>query len=67
MVPVAEVYFASTPKEEWTVTGLALALDTTRELLVDYEKDDAFSDAIKKWKAMVENSYELSLRKNGRT
>lgn len=60
-------YFAETPKEEWTITGLALALDTYRSVLVDYEERDEYSNAIKKAKQKVENSYELDLKKHGRT
>jgi hypothetical protein len=67
MEKAASAYFEATPKEEWTITGLALALDTSRKVLVEYEERDEFSNAIKKMKTMVENSYELSLRKSGRS
>ena len=60
-------YFADTPKDEWTITGLALALDTYRQTLLNYEEKDEFVDAIKKAKQMVENGYELDLKKSGRT
>lgn len=60
-------YFADTPKEEWTITGLALSLDTTRQTLLDYEHKDEFTDAIKKAKLKVENGYELDLKKSGRS
>jgi hypothetical protein len=63
---VADSYFQDTPEEEWTITGLALALDTTRRTLIDYEYKDEFTHTIKRYKSMVENSYEKSLRKNGR-
>ncbi len=62
-----EEYFLTTPKEEWTITGLALALDTSRETLLDYEDKEEYSDTVKKAKLMVENSYELDLKKSGRT
>lgn len=62
-----ETYFNDTPKEEWTITGLALALDTNRQTLLDYQEKDEFSDTIKKAKLRVENSYELDLKKSGRT
>lgn len=75
--PLIDKYFANTPKEEWTITGLALALDTSRVTLIDYcnraedEKDMAvdplFSYTIKKAKEMVEHSYEIDLKKSGRT
>lgn len=59
-------YIASTPDEELTITGLALALNTTRQTLVDYQEKDEFTDTIKKAKTIIENSYEKSLRRNGR-
>lgn len=63
-------YFNDTPKDEWTITGLALALDTYRSVLCDYEsKEDRkeFSNAIKKAKQKVENGYEIDLKKHGRS
>lgn len=41
-----------------TITGLALALDTTRETLCDYENKAEFSDTIKKAKEIVANFAE---------
>ena len=66
-------YFNNTPIEEWTITGLAIALDTFRKVLIDYEngkyddEDRDFSNTIKKAKHLVENSYELDLKKHGRS
>lgn len=62
----ADAYFASTPEEEWTITGLALALDTFRDVLMDYQRKDKYSNAVKRVKLKIENSYEKALRKNGR-
>jgi len=62
-----ENYFATTKKEEWTITGLAIALDTSRETLCNYESRETFFDTIKKAKDFVEHSYELDLKKSGRT
>lgn len=62
---IGEKYFEETPREEWTITGLALALDTTRKTLVDYDNRDEFSNTIKRFKTKVEHAYELSLRKRG--
>lgn len=61
----AQGYFEETPKLEWTITGLAVYLDTSRETLMNYEHRDKFFDTIKKLKDMIEASYELSLRKRG--
>lgn len=62
----AEEYFSRTPINQWTITGVALALDTSRETLMNYEKKEEFFDTIKRIKTKVENSYELSLRVSGR-
>lgn len=64
---LANTYFDNTPKEEWTITGLALALDTSRKVLLEYEERDMFSNSLKRMKTKVENSYELALRKHGRS
>ena len=62
-----DAYFKETPKDEWTITGLALALDTSRQTLLDYQHKDEFTDAVKKAKMKVENGYELDLKKHGRS
>lgn len=60
-------YFTLTPKEEWTITGLAIHLDTFRSVLCDYEDKDEFSNTVKKAKQRVENGYEIDLKKSGRS
>lgn len=61
-------YFETTSKDERTITGLALHLDTFRSVLCDYEQNrDEFSYAIKKAKQKVENWYEIDLKKHWRT
>ena len=60
-------YFKNTPVEEWTITGLAIALDTSRKVLVEYSDRDEYSNAVKKAKTLVEYSYELDLKKHGRS
>ena len=60
-------YFIITPKDEWTITGLALALDTSRKVLCEYEDKEEYSNAIKRAKLIVENGYEIDLKKHGRT
>lgn len=62
-----DAYFNDTPKEEWTITGLAIALDTFRSVLCDYEEKDEFSNAVKKAKQRVENGYEIDLKRAGRS
>lgn len=74
IIPLIDKYFEETPKDEWTITGLALALDTSRTTLIDYEHrgengkiDPKFTDTIKRAKEMVEHSYEIDLKKKGNT
>jgi hypothetical protein len=67
MQELIDAYFAETEMEEWTITGLALALDTYRQTLINYEGKPEFMDAIKKAKTKVEHAYEISLRKSGRS
>lgn len=62
-----DLYLTTTPKEDWTITGMAIALDTYRSVLCDYEEKDEYSNTIKKAKQMVEHSYEIDLKKSGRT
>jgi hypothetical protein len=50
------------PFTEWTpitITGLALALDTTRHTLIDYEEKDEYLHTIKIAKTKVENYAEM--------
>lgn len=60
----AQIYFNDCidKKVPITITGLAMALDTTRRTLIDYEgKGDEFSHAIKKCKTVCENYAERKL------
>lgn len=56
-------FFAECDKknEPYTITGLALALDTSRETLIDYQNRDEFTDTIKRAKMKVENGVEKML------
>lgn len=60
-------YFAKTDKSEWTWTGLALHLDTSRETLSNYQERPEFFDSLKKALLKVENGYEIDLKKHGRS
>ena len=60
-------YFNNTPKEEWTITWLAVYLDTSRETLINYQGKETYFDTIKKAKDMVEMWYEIDLKKKGNT
>lgn len=65
-------HMVKTKQVPYTITGLALALGTTRETLIDYEEgkhdgkdEDAedleFSDTVKRAKIKVQNYAELAL------
>ncbi len=58
-------YFEETPQSRWTITGLAMALDTDRQTLINYSEREEFFDTINKAKLMVENAYEIDLREKG--
>lgn len=49
----------------FTITGLAVHLETSRETLLDYEERDEFSDTIKRAKAKIENYTEEQLFDKG--
>lgn len=63
MQPLIDAYFAERLKDDKpiSVTGLALALDCTREMLDRYQDQEEFRDPIKKAKLRVENFYEERL------
>lgn len=44
-----------------SITGLALALDTTRETLCNYGERDEFTDTVRRAKMFVEQFYEERL------
>jgi len=50
-----------------TITGLALALNTSRQTLINYEKKEKFFDTIKESKTKVENYAEMRLFGNNAT
>lgn len=59
-------YFAKTPENRITVTGLALHLGfTTRQGLLNYEEKPEFVDSIKRAKLKVEQAYENRLIDRG--
>lgn len=62
-----DAYFLDclTNDEPVTVTGLCLWLDTTRDVLMDYQNDDEFSYTIKKAKQRIEHAYEKRLIRRG--
>ena len=68
MQTAIDLYFLSVEEDHLTLTGLALALDfESRQSLYDYEVKGDFAYTIKKARLRIENSYEISLRENGRS
>ncbi len=55
-----EAYFKACDKKQipLTITGLAIALNTSRQTLVNYEEKEEFFDTIKKAKSIIENHIE---------
>jgi hypothetical protein len=63
VIPKVEKYLESTPDEELTITGLALACGfCTRQMLDEYVKHDGFGDVLKRARLRVEQSYERTCR-----
>lgn len=60
-VQIWKIAKVKTRQIPYTITGLALALGTTRDLLIDYEEKDGFSDTIKEAKIKCHNFAELNL------
>lgn len=65
MQPLIDKFFEDTPSKQQTITGLAVALDTDRVTLINYENRDEFFNAIKSAKTRIEYAYELTLRERG--
>lgn len=75
MQSVIDEYFAScwvkrplvglTQIRPYTIAGLALALDLTRQGLCEYSDKDEFSDVVKKAKLKVEMNVEETLLEKG--
>ncbi len=61
-----DAYFKKCDKDKkpYTITGLALALDTSRETLVNYEDREEFFDTIKRAKLRCENYLEEGMITN---
>lgn len=65
LIDLIQKYLDETPIEEYTVTGLALAVGSSRKVIDDYQKKNGFKDIITEAKLIIENAYELDLRKKG--
>lgn len=67
MERILNEYFSNTPENKITITGICLALDLDKNNFYDYGKRKGYENIVKRARMIVENSYELSLRENGRT
>lgn len=67
MEKILNEYFSTTEENKITITGICLALDLDKSNFYEYEKRDGYRDIVKRARMIVENSYEISLRENGRT
>jgi len=63
------VYFEDCKEQEipLSITGLALALDTNRQTLINYQEKDGYENIVDRAKLMIENAYEIRLINNGRS
>lgn len=62
-----DAFFTKMDEEKlpYTITGLALALHTSRETLCDYQEKDEYSDTIKEAKMKCQNYAEQRLYMGG--
>ena len=67
MEKILNEYFETTEESKLTITGLCLALGLDKSTFYDYEKRENYKEIVRQARLIVENSYEISLRENGRT
>ena len=67
MEKILNEYFENTAENRITLTGICLALDLDKNNFYEYEKREGYEKIVKRARMIVENSYEMSLRENGRT
>ena len=61
LMAVMEGYFNSRPPDQYTLTGLALAVGTSRKTIENYGKRPGFRQLVEEARLLVEHSYELRL------
>lgn len=67
MEQILNEYFETTEENKITLTGICLALNLDKSNFYEYEKREGYEEIVKRARMIVENSYEISLRENGRT
>lgn len=60
-------YFSNIDEERITISGLCLYLGINKDTFYEYAKKNEYKEIIDQARLIVENSYEISLRENGRT
>jgi len=63
---ILDEYFFLTPENEWTITTLAIVFGG-KQLLYDYSRRDGYKEIIENARRKIERSYEMDLRKKGRS
>jgi hypothetical protein len=64
---IIDEYFETTPPEEITLSGLCIALQTNKQTIANYQEKSEFKQLLEMAKLKIENAYEKSLRKYGRS
>jgi hypothetical protein len=60
-------YFENTSEDEITLSGLCIALKTNKQTISNYQDKPEFKHILEMAKLKIENAYEKSLRKHGRS
>ena len=64
---IIDNYFETTPAEDITLSGLCIALETNKQTIANYQDKAEFKHILEMAKLKIENAYEKSLRKYGRS
>lgn len=66
LAALIQIYFDTTDEAKISITGLTLAITTSRNLLIQYSKKPGFKEVIEHAKLIVENAYENRAIEKGR-
>lgn len=67
LIKIIQEYFDITKEEELSITGLCLSVGLNKQTFYNYRQKKEYKPIIDRARQIVENSYEISLRKHGRT
>jgi hypothetical protein len=65
LIDAINKYFQDNNPSEYTVTGLALTLGTSKDVIDEYQKRPEYKKIVDQAKLYIENDYELDLRRKG--